>query len=121
MRMIILLMLSILFFFGSQVRAADKWSTRDYALEIAKGVVHAIDWRQTRWATQNGYEEMNPVIGRHPSTERVDAYFLGTQILHPIITHYLPSRWRPIWQSFSLGFNCATVGHNIRVGIGIRW
>ena len=104
---------------GGQVEAADKWSTQDYTMEASYMVFHFIDWRQTRYIAKHpdDYRELNPILGNHPETWEVDAWFIGTSIVHPIVTHFLPARYRPIWQGITLGASMATVGWNFSAGI----
>lgn len=104
---------------SASANAADKWSTRDKGLELSYQILHFIDWRQTRYIAKNpeDYYEMNPVLGKHPSTYKVDAYFIGTAIVHPIITHFLPQKYRPWWQAVTITMSGTCVINNYFVGI----
>lgn len=99
--------------------SADKWSAQDKILEGTYQVLHFMDWRQTRYIAKNpdDYYEMNPILGRHPSTTEVDVYFVSTALLHPIITHYLPKKYRPWWQGITITMSGACVINNFAVGI----
>jgi hypothetical protein len=101
------------------VQAADKWTTQDYTLEASFMVFHFIDWRQTRYIAKNpgDYNELNPILGSHPETWEVDAWFVGTALIHPIVTHLLPKKYRTIWQGITIGASAATVGWNFQMGI----
>ena len=105
--------------FSSSAIAADKWSKRDKNLELTYQALKFIDWRQTRYIAKNSdkYYEMNPILGKHPSVDKVDAYFIGTAILHPIITHFLPKEYRPWWQGITITLSGACVINNVIVGI----
>ena len=126
----------------AQGMAADKWSKRDLALEATYQVLNFIDWRQTRtiakspryfrraprvvdWKQKkyiiikrpDSYREINPLLGRHPSTAKVNALFIVNTVLHPMITHYLPKKYRVWWQGLSITVNGAFVAHNFSIGI----
>ena len=96
------------------------WSEQDITLEMTYQVFHFIDWRQTRWIAKHpdDYCELNPILGKHPSTTEVDLYFIGTALLHPLITDLLPEKYRPIWQGITIGMSATCVGWNFSLGIG---
>jgi len=82
-----------------------------------------MDWRQTVQIARNPdrYWERNPLLGEHPSEQRVNLHFLVGAILHPIVTEILPSKyrlwgtdWKPriIWQSISIGMSGICVLNN---------
>lgn len=99
---------------------ADKWSKQDKVLEATWLVLQVVDWRQTRQIAQNPYYwEMNPILGRYPSVMKVDIYFLVTAVLHSVITHYLPKKYRALWHTASIGASGFCVTHNsleLRIG-----
>jgi len=101
--------------------ATDKWTTQDKSLEATWQVLHFIDWRQTRTIAKHpdDYYEMNPILGKHPSTTEVDIYMISGAILHPIITHYLPKKYRPWWQGITIIMSTTCVVNNFIVGIGM--
>lgn len=100
---------------------ADKWSTQDYTLEVIYEISHVLDWGQTRTIAKNPdkYYERNPILGKHPSTTKVDIYFIATALLHPIATHYLPEEYRPWWQGITITASGGCVINNFVVGIKI--
>ena len=99
--------------------AADKWSTQDKALQATYFTLKFIDWRQTRYIAKHpdDYYELNPILGQHPSTTEVDIYFATTAILNTVITHYLPSKYRPWWQGVSITVSGACVINNFAIGV----
>lgn len=52
------------------------------ALKVAGNLLLLADWNQTRQIARHPelYRENNPILGRHPSTRRVDIYFAGAII-----------------------------------------
>lgn len=103
--------------------AADKWSKQDVALESVYLALHLIDWGQTRdIALQpERFYEMNPILGKHPSINDVNIWFLMTGFLHPIITHILPENWRPVWQGVSIFTSGGLVLNNFSIGLKMNY
>jgi len=112
--------------------AADKWSVQDYALEASWGIVHLIDWGQTRYIAKNPdrYHECNPILGRHPSVGQVDIYMGAGLILHPIVAALLPTKARILglefnpraaWQTVTIFSSGICVVNNINIGVSIAW
>jgi len=83
------------------VHAADWGDQReqDRTLLATTAVMLAADWGQTRdiAAHPERFREVNPVLGRHPSTRRVDAYFTGAIIGTVGLTYVLPPQTRRLW------------------------
>jgi hypothetical protein len=109
---------------------AEPWTSKQIYLEVACEALMAMDYWQTLNIARNPqkYSEMNPVIGRHPSTESVSQYFLSWMIIHPIVTHVLPSKskdhkWinRENWQYVTIAVEAGAVGKNLSIGIGVRF
>ena len=98
--------------------AHDPWTKTDKILEGTYLTLHAMDWLQTRNADWDRFHEHNPILGRAPSTGTTDLYFLGTGILHPVVTHFLPQKWRKYWQSITIGMEVVAVGNNFHIGMG---
>jgi len=100
---------------------------------LAWGVIHTIDWRQTRRGQETGYIETGPaklVIGERPGKSRVDNYFVAGYALHALVSAALPDedvifgyhvRPRQIWQYLSIGGSAYCVGNNLSVGLGFGW
>ena len=73
----------------------EKWDKWDVRLEITWEVIHGLNWLTTRNLSHRyaeGYWEMNPMLGTHPSTTTVDLYMLAGAILHPIAVHWIPKK-----------------------------
>ncbi len=115
----LLLLLALVVFTPYCAGGRNKWSTQDKTLEGTYQVLHVLDWGQTRDIAKNPdkYYEMNPILGKHPSTTEVDIYFITTAILHPIVTHLLPNTWRPWWQGITISVSGVCVVNNFAVGI----
>jgi len=106
----------------NEALGADPWSSQDIALEVTWEVIHALDWGTTLdIASHRGMYEMNPILGDHPDRGRINAYMALGAVLHPVVTHFLPSKWRPYFQGFTIGMSGFCVINNFHVGLGIRF
>ena len=97
------------------------WTQADSAREAAYLALHVVDWGQTLEIADNPgqYHERNPVLGDHPSRGRVNAWFAGTALLHPVVSYLLPDDLRPYWQYGTIGLEMYCVGNNVSLGIGM--
>ena len=113
----------IIFFLSTPVFAFDKWDRTDYALLAVSTLTMGIDWRQTRRIAEQPerYYETNPIIGRHPSLDRVDQYFAISWIIKAGIAYILPSQWRKVWLGGIIGVETGCVFRNTNIGLGISW
>ena len=103
--------------------AAEDWNKEEKLKEAAWMVLHAVDWRQTAYAMDrpDEYEELNPILCKHPSEGRLNMFILTTAIGHYLITNYIPKKHRSVWQNISIGFKLGTVSSNYYVGARIKW
>lgn len=100
---------------------ASEWTKADTAWEAGYLVLHVIDWGQTRNISRrpDAYRELNPILGSHPSIERVNTYFALTAIAHTAISYALPADWRRGWQMVSIGMEATAVSNNYKIGLKI--
>ena len=111
----------------STAQAADPWSTQDKVLETAYLTVTTIDCRQTLYMMkypggQDGthqYSEGNPLLGSHPSKDTVYLACAAAMVAHVAVTHYLPARWRPYWQTAWIAIEAGAVANNVSIGVRI--
>jgi len=63
--------------------AGDEWLFADTKREVLYLTLHTIDWAQTRTIARHPemYRETNVFLGEHPSTGRVDRYFVLSKFL----------------------------------------
>ena len=102
--------------------AADEWTKKDTAYQAAFLTLMAADWLQTKEIARNpNYHERNFVLGRNPSQNEVDIYFLSTSILHTGIAYCLSKKYRRYWQYIFIGVEAGCVGHNYSTGIRINF
>lgn len=101
--------------------AGDRWEREDYILQATWSTIHVIDWVQTRRGLDDGYSEGNPIMGTDPSIGTVNTYFAATLIGHALISVLLPKETRPYWQMYWIGASATIVGHNMVVGVRLRF
>lgn len=99
------------------------WTRADTYRQAAMITVSGADWLQTRQIAKNPdkFYEMNPILGKHPSTGEVDLYFAASLAAHTAIAMALPPKYREFWQYFWIGAEAATVAHNLDVGVKIQF
>lgn len=107
---------------SSTVLATDEWTKKDTAYQSVFLTLQTVDWLQTKEIARNpNYYEMNLILGRNPSQNAVDVYFLSTSILHTGIAYYLPKKYRRYWQYIFIGVQVGYIGHNYNAGIRISF
>jgi len=117
--------LLVLFVLIAACGSANAWSKKDTYWEIAYLATHVTDWGQTRDIAsqcQSGtYYETNPVMGRCPSGQTVNAYFLGTALLHYGVAHMLPRKYRRMFQAGTMGMQLSYITNNASIGLNIKF
>lgn len=94
--------------------ASAPWSPADKAMLGFNVACHAMDYRQTEWAMENGYTEVNPLMGDSPSDESLLATKLATQVL--IYGAANTSKNRAVTLGLALVPCVAAVAHNYSEG-----
>jgi hypothetical protein len=123
----------LMFSLSAPVFAVDPMSRTDIVLELVFFGIYAVDWGQTLAITNhedNGYYEINPVIGKHPSRARVNTVFAACALGQIAGTILLPARYnffgaavhpRRIWQLAFIGVSSACVVNNFRIGLHVEF
>jgi hypothetical protein len=105
---------------GLSAQAADPWSAQDKGREAVYLTTWALDWGQTRDIENHpGLYETNRFLGEHPSRGDINRYFLGGAVLHLVMVHYLPARYRPAFQYLTIGMQVGTLDNNYRLGLNL--
>lgn len=93
------------------------------AMEITWQALWFADWSQTRQIAKapESYFERNKILGAHPSTGNVDAYFAVGAVAHYAITQALPPRWRETWQAVTIVYQAGTVVQNYQIGLQVKF
>lgn len=102
----------------------SSWSSDDINRQLIYGFLHGADWAQTRTIAKNPdrFYETNPILGEHPSSGKVNNYFLSTLLAHTLIANSLNSEWRKIFQNAGIGVEAGFSGRNkVKFGIGMTF
>lgn len=105
--------------------AQDKyeWTTENTIMEASFLVLNTIDWGQTLDIAKNPdkFIETNLILGKHPTKNEINLYFLTWSILHPIIMYHLPKDYREISQFISISLSGQTIIQNFNLGLRINF
>ena len=113
--------------FSSVAIGAEEWfgelSREELIAETAFVGLAILDWNQTIQVAKHPdrYSETNPVIGKHPSVERVNLLMPAGIVLHALVTYALPRKYRPFWQYVWIGEETACVYQNWKSGLTVRF
>ena len=108
-----------LFLFASNLYAElrhDEFSTLDYVLMGTAQILILIDRHQTLEFTSEGTSERNPLLGPHPSKDRINIGIAISSIFNFAITYYLPKEYRPLFLFTIITFELDAVENNHRKG-----
>jgi hypothetical protein len=100
------------------------WTPEQRNWYVASNVAIMADWSTTRDLSRRyheGYHEINPVLGRRPSTSEVDQYFIGAIIAHYFIADWLPNQHRTFYLKTVTVVEGALVAHNLSIGLHLRF
>lgn len=101
---------------------ADKWTDDNTALEIGYNVAAFIDMRTTMDIKNHDHiVEAAPVaralLGRNPEPLPTAAYFVGTSVLHYMVSRALPRGYREAWQAVTLTVEGGYAVNNMKLGL----
>ena len=99
----------------------NNWSDTDKKMFIASNVAIAADWLTTRNFAGHkelhpGTYETNPIIGKYPSQERVDLYFIGIVVSNYYIADWLPKELRGFYLGVRTGAHGTAAISNMNLG-----
>jgi hypothetical protein len=114
---------AILCFLLADLAFSENWTREDTYYELTWTALLLVDYGQTRNIVQNPneYSERNHILSKHPAQAKVDLYMGSCAILHPIISYYLPPRYRKIWQQITVGVEVFAVVNNYSIGLGMKF
>jgi hypothetical protein len=101
---------------------SEPWSDSSRFWAATSALALANDWMTTRDLTQRyqeGYYELNPILGQNPSTQRVDLHFLICIPAIYLYADYLPDEDRVKWLKIVTAVEAVVSGNNLR--LGLRW
>ena len=99
------------------------WDEGNTVLQVPMTVVIAMDLGTTLDITRHPdrYEEVNPLLGKHPPQNRVWKHFIGSYILTTGIVYILPPKWSHAFQVGMIGVEAYWVNHNLRIGLRVKF
>jgi hypothetical protein len=114
--------LSLLLLISTNVNAENRpWTDVEKGLFVANSALIVMDWSQTRYITRHPeYHETNPILGRYPSTQNVDMFFLGQLIGQYYLFDYLDESRLMFMAGLTIN-RISVINHNVNIGVKIRF
>ena len=121
----ILLVLLFVLLSGQAQAEWSNWTPDNKGLFIASQLAITADWATTRNAARrnwpNNTYETNPILGRYPSTEKVDLYMIGLLVSNYYVTDWLPKQYRNFYLGMRIVIHTSAADNNIRLGWHMRF
>ena len=115
-------LLTIIFLLLTTCSYAGEWNSTDKILFRSFIVLQFVDYNQTLAIVHDdNYDELNPIMGRHPSDSTVALYFVGSTVANYLIADTLSVKYRRAWLVASVLFQVANVGRNYNIGWKIEF
>ena len=99
--------------------AARSLNRTELLREAGYDALLAVDARQTTLAVEQGYREVNPLLGAHPSPGTVNRHMMLAMAAHGLVSWLLPRRLRTPWQLTGIAVEVLVIGRN--AALGVRW
>lgn len=93
--------LAVVLFAGAPASALDPWTESDTQRQLVLAALAAVDIAATDYAIrqEGGPSEGNPLLGSHPSSERLWGLGAAAVAGHALVSWLLPREARDIWQA----------------------
>jgi len=117
-------LLVILLWLPNVVWALGDWTQEQRNWLIASNVAMLGDWATTRNMTRRyseGYWERNPILGRHPTTQRVDLHFASWMIANYFIADYFQGDNRTLYLKVITGIESTMTIKNLSIGLRLEF
>jgi hypothetical protein len=105
----------------------DDWDKADRILLGVHGALWVADWGQTRDIARqpDKYYETNPILGKHPTVQEVDLYFISVGILGAFIADQVGERIGSVPRKLLLVVwiidQAGSVSNNHKIGLKINF
>jgi hypothetical protein len=102
---------------------SKEWTDDEKLWGATTGVLLLGDWATTRNMTHRyneGYYEHNPLLGRHPTANTVNLYFLTVTPIVFLAADYFGDYRKEILQATS-AVELIMVGNNLRIGLKFQF
>ena len=122
MKFLIAIILSIVSIIA-QAEPFDAWTDTEKVLLVTSELALLADYKSTSSVLypNQGYEEMNPILGKQPGRDRLTAYFLAYMIGNYFIADYLGHDSRVRWLLTLTVVESIAAGHNVSIGARINF
>ena len=122
-KIIILIVTMVIILYSSFAFSREKWDKTDKILLGTCLVTSMVDYGNTMHIARNPQDhfEYNPLLGTHPSPDKVRGAFLIGLISKIIIAELLPSKYRKIWLGGWTIASGTMVVINHEHGISFEW
>ena len=102
--------------------ATAQWRAEHTVLAVTSTGMIATDWLLSVDAVRRGtFDEMNPLLGSHPSVGRLNAYNICALGANLAIGRLLPSGLRTPWFTAVASFETAIVLHQFNIGLHLNF
>jgi len=118
------LIIILIFLFPLSSNAADEWTKTEIGLQTLSTGLQIIDWGTTLDAVDRedeGYRELNPLIGRHPSRGTVNTYFTISIVSNILLSHFLSNDGRKWWLSGRIIISGYLINNNYGIGLTVNF
>lgn len=120
-----LFLLSIIFILSSCATLKhEPYSNADIYREVAVQTLNVMDYVSTDKILGDHPTlavESNPLLGSNPSRDKLIGVAVGTGLIHGVISHYLPAKYRPYWQWPFIIIKAGVVGNNYHINAGFQF
>jgi hypothetical protein len=99
------------------------WSTEEKAWLGTAAAFTVADWATTRDLSRRyreGYYENNPILGKHPSTDRVDLYFVSAGLIGYAIADNLDQNRKTFLQAWT-AVEIFYTNRNLNLGLKMKF
>jgi len=99
------------------------WTPEEQARLATAAAVTVADWSTTRDLSRRyneGYHENNPILVKHPSTGRVDLYFVSAGLLGYAIADNLDQYRKPFLQTWT-AVEIYYTNRNLNIGLRMKF
>jgi hypothetical protein len=97
------------------------WRAPDIALASVFTLALWIDAAQTRQGIRRGYDETNPILGRHPTVGLVNAYTAVVGLTTLGVAAATPARARPWLLAAASAVEAFAISRNVQAGIALTF
>ena len=119
---LILALIMILICTAASAADPDQWTKEDTIKEATFIGLLFLEKAQRNYAAEHGGMYVpNPFLGPNRKVSDVDKFLIGTAILHPLLSYFLPNPYRAWWQYGTLIIEGSSIASNMSFGVGFKF